>query len=110
MSSTTTVVQPIEASVPVDPTLIRIRDLVYKVCGIFMPDNKFYFLKDRCTRRLKAVNTDSLRAYHELLTSGADRDVEVRNLLNEITVGETCFFRSLPQVTALQKIVLPNVM
>jgi hypothetical protein len=41
-----------------DPTLIRIRDLVYKVCGIYMPDNKFYFLNDRCDRRVKALKMD----------------------------------------------------
>lgn len=111
MSTTTTIVQHNdEASAPPDPTLIRIRDLIYKSCGIFMPDNKFYFLKDRCSRRLKTVTTDSLRAYYEMLTTSSDRDAEVRNLLNEITVGETCFFRSPQQISALRKVVLPQVM
>lgn len=94
----------------VDPTLIRMRDLIYKVCGIYLPDNKFYFLKDRCDRRLKLLKLDSIRPYYDMLTIGADRDSEIRNLLNEITVGETSFFRNPQQLSAFRKIVLPKIM
>jgi chemotaxis protein methyltransferase CheR len=31
-------------------------------------------------------------------------------LLNEITIGETCFFRNQPQLDALRKIVIPNIL
>jgi chemotaxis protein methyltransferase CheR len=99
-----------QANASPDPVLIHIRDLIYKVCGIYLPDNKFYFLKDRCARRLKPLKSDSLRDYYDQLTTGPDRDAEIRNLLNEITVGETCFFRSPQQLNAVQKIVLPKVM
>jgi chemotaxis protein methyltransferase CheR len=92
-----------------DPTLIRIRDLIYKVCGIYLPDNKFYFLNDRCDRRVKALKMDSLRPYFDALTLGLDREAEIRNLLNEITVGETCFFRNPQQLNALRKIILPKI-
>jgi chemotaxis protein methyltransferase CheR len=33
----------------------------------------------------------------------------MRNLLNEITIGETCLFRSMAQVDALRKIVIPSL-
>lgn len=95
---------------PPDPALIRIRDLIYKVCGIYVPDNKYYFLNDRCARRLKPLKMDSLRSYYDMLTTNPDREAEIRNLLNEITVGETCFFRSPQQLSALQKVVLPKIM
>ncbi len=98
--------RPVE---PLDPTLVRVRDLIYKVCGIYLPDNKFYFLNDRCDRRLKLLKLDSLRPYYDMLTTGPDRDAEIRNLLNEVTVGETCFFRNPPQLTAFRKIVLPKI-
>ena len=111
MSSTPIADQQTErANAPPEPSLARVRDLVYKVCGIYLPDNKFYFLNDRCGRRLKSLKQDSLRAYYDMLTTGSDRDTEIRNLLNEITVGETCFFRSPQQLSALQKIVLPKIM
>lgn len=95
---------------PPDPNLIRIRDLIYKVCGIYMPDNKMFFLQDRLNRRLRDLQISSLRSYHDRLTLGQDRDSETRNLLNEITVGETSFFRNVPQLTALQKIVIPKLL
>jgi len=94
----------------VDPTLIRVRDLIYKVCGIYLPDNKFYFLNDRCDRRLKALKLDFLGSYYDALTTGSDRETEIRSLLNEITVGETCFFRNPQQLSALRKVVLPKIM
>ena len=33
----------------------------------------------------------------------------MRNLLNEITIGETCLFRSLPQIDALRRVVIPSL-
>ena len=93
-----------------DPHLVRVRDVIYKVCGIYLPDNKFYFLRDRAARRLKALQTESVREYYELLTMGSDREAEIRNLLNEITVGETCFFRNPQQLNALRKVILPKIM
>ena len=110
-SSQITVDSPADAKTALpDPTLVRIRDLIYKVCGIYVPDNKYYFLSDRCSRRLKPLKVDSLRSYYEMLTANPDREAEIRNLLNEITVGETCFFRSPQQLSALQKVVLPKIM
>jgi len=94
---------------PSDPNLIRIRDLIYQVCGIFHPDNKLTFLSDRCLRRMKARQSPNFRDYLELLTVRAGREEEIRQLLNEITVGETCFFRCPPQLAALRKVILPRI-
>ena len=111
MSTESTVAErPADRKAPPDPVLIKIRDLIYKVCGIYMPDNKFYFLNDRCARRTKALENVSLREYYEMLTAGPDREAEIRNLLNEITVGETCFFRNPQQLAALRKTILPKIM
>lgn len=92
-----------------DPDLIRIRDLIYQVAGIFHPDTKLRLLLDRCGRRMKELNTTSLHEYFEHLTLRPTRQVELIALLNEITIGETCFFRSQPQLDALQQVVLPKV-
>jgi chemotaxis protein methyltransferase CheR len=94
---------------PPDPDLIRIRDLIYQVAGIFHPDTKLRLLFDRCGRRMKELKTSSLREYFEHLTVRPTRQVELVSLLNEITIGETCFFRSQPQLDALQQVVLPKI-
>jgi chemotaxis protein methyltransferase CheR len=94
---------------PPDPSLVKLRDLIYRVCGIYFPDNKFYLLNDRCDRRLRSLDLRSLRDYLEILTAGPDRDSQIRDLLNEITVGETCFFRNPQQLDAIRKIILPKI-
>ncbi|HEX4782745.1 MAG TPA: protein-glutamate O-methyltransferase CheR [Candidatus Sulfotelmatobacter sp.] len=95
---------------PPDPDLVRIRDLVYQVAGIFHPDNKLRLLFDRCGRRMKELKAQSLREYFECLTIKPARQTELIALLNEITIGETCFFRSQPQLDALRTIVIPKVL
>jgi len=94
---------------PPDPDLVRIRDLIYQVAGIFHPDNKLRLLFDRCGRRMKELKTQSLREYFECLTIKPIRQAELVALLNEITIGETCFFRNMPQLDALRQIILPKV-
>jgi chemotaxis protein methyltransferase CheR len=95
---------------PPDPELVRIRDLVYQVAGIFHPDTKLRLLHDRCGRRMKQVKAQTLREYFEYLTVRPERQAELVELLNEITVGETCFFRNRPQLEALQQIVVPKIL
>jgi chemotaxis protein methyltransferase CheR len=100
---------PIANEGPPDPDLIRIRDLVYQVAGIFHPDSKLRLLHDRCGRRMKELNTLTLREYFEHLTIRPTRQTELVSLLNEITIGETYFFRNQPQLDALQQIVIPKI-
>jgi chemotaxis protein methyltransferase CheR len=89
--------------------LIQIRDLIYKVAGIFQADNKLRLLEDRCQKRMQALGVPNLRDYYECLTVKPIRQAELVSLLNEITIGETCFFRNRPQLDAIRKIVLPKI-
>ena len=95
---------------PPDPDLVRIRDLVYQVAGIFHPDNKLRLLQDRCGRRMKELKTGTMREYFECLTIRPIRQAELVALLNEITIGETCFFRNQPQLDALRTVVIPKIL
>jgi chemotaxis protein methyltransferase CheR len=94
---------------PVDPVFLQIRDLVYKVSGIYQPEEKLYLLVDGCGRRIKQLGTRGPREYWDLLTSNPSRDGELRQLLNELTIGETCLFRSPAQIEALKKVILPEL-
>ena len=108
---TTVTVQPALVKIgPPDPELVRIRDVVYQVAGIFHPDNKLLLLLDRCSRRMKKLKTQTLEEYFARLTIKATRHAELVALLNEITNGETCFFRSQPQLDALRQIVIPKIL
>ncbi len=100
---------PITGGEAVDPLYHQIRDLVYKISGIYKTDDKLYLLADGCGRRMKQVGVRTPREYWDRLTASSNRDAELRELLNEITIGETCLFRSQPQVDALRKVILPEI-
>ncbi len=93
-----------------DPNLVKIRDLIYRISGIYHAENKFYLLATRTRRRMQANGSTTLSDYFERLTTRSNRDAEMRSLLNEITIGETYFFRSPTQLDAIRKIVLPKLM
>ena len=93
----------------VDPVHRQIRDLVYKVSGIYKAEEKLYLLAAGCERRMKQISARTAREYWECLTASPSRDGEIRQLLNEITIGETCLFRSQPQMDALRKVILPEM-
>jgi chemotaxis protein methyltransferase CheR len=95
-------------SVP-EPELMLIRDVIYKAAGIFHPDNKLRLLLDRCCRRMKELRVPSLREYCDCLTVKPTRQAELVALLNEITIGETSFFRNQPQLDAFKNVVLPKI-
>lgn len=94
---------------PVDPVYRQIRDLVYKVSGIYKAEEKLYLLADGCARRMKQLGAHTPRDYWDRLTAHPSRDGELRQLLNEITIGETYLFRSPPQLDALRKVILPEI-
>jgi chemotaxis protein methyltransferase CheR len=103
--------QPIPGTFgPPEPNLVRVRDLIYRVAGIFHPDNKLRLLQDRCGRRMKELKVQTLREYFECLTTRPFRQTELAALLNEITIGETCFFRNRAQLNALSRVVIPNIL
>ncbi len=94
---------------PPSAHLMQIRDLIYQAAGIFQADNKLRLLEDRCSKRMQALGVSSLASYHACLTSGSMRQAELTSLLNEITIGETSFFRNQPQLDALRNIVLARI-
>lgn len=91
-----------------DLHLLGIRDVIYKTAGIFQPDHKLHLLKVRCALRMKELGIGLLRDYFQHLTK-PNGQAETTILLNEIMVGATGFFRSVPQLDALRKIIVPKL-
>lgn len=98
-----------QAQGPIDPVFRQIRDLVYKVSGIYQLEEKLYLLSDSCGRRMRQLSVNTPRDYFDRLTAHANRDAEMRSLLNEVTIGETSLFRSQPQIDAIRKVILPEL-
>jgi chemotaxis protein methyltransferase CheR len=93
-----------------DPAYLKIRNMIYQISGIYQPQEKLYLLASRCARRMAAVNAKTPSEYLDHLTVCGNRDAELRQLLNEITIGETYMFRSPPQLEALRTVIFPQIM
>jgi chemotaxis protein methyltransferase CheR len=100
---------PSKAAEAIDPVYRQIRDLIYKASGIYKAEEKLYLLADGCGRRMKQLAARTPREYWDRLNAAPFREAELRELLNEITIGETCLFRSQPQLDALRKVILPEI-
>ena len=98
-----------KAALEQDPVYLKIRDVVYQASGIYHSEEKLYLLAAACKRRLPSTRVNDARQYLDLLSNPATRVLEMRELLNEITIGETCLFRSPPQLAALQNVILPDL-
>src|ERR1700682_2277782 len=101
-----TITQPIQLT---EPELKLLQTLVYQECGMFFDERRSHFLKDRLQRRLKVCNSDSFYSYYRLLTSREGK-AELAQLLENLTVNETSFFRNKPQLELLQKSVLEEIL
>jgi chemotaxis protein methyltransferase CheR len=99
-----------ELTAPADPAYINIRDLIYRISGIYHSEQKLYLLIASCTRRMSSLGVGSPSEYRERLTARTTGDVELRQLLNEITIGETYMFRHPAQLEALRDVILPEAM
>mgnify|MGYP000170861488 CR=1 FL=1 len=90
-------------------TFVQIRDMVYAKTGIFVPDNKIYSLKRRMEKRVEALGLPSPKEYIEYLKYADASGREFANLINEVTVNETYFFRNFPQLQVFAEHCLPDV-
>src|ERR1039457_7430237 len=95
---------------PGDPAYLKIRDLIYRISGIYHAEEKLDLLISRCERRMSALRVASPSEYLEHLTTRGNRDAELRLLLNEITIGETYMFRHPAQLDALRNVILPQIL
>jgi len=59
------------------PILTQIRDLIYRVAGIFQANNKLGLLQERCHKRMQVLGIASLRDYYECLTVKPMRQAEL---------------------------------
>ncbi len=95
---------------PGNPAYLKIRDLIYRISGIYHSEGKLYLLISRCARRMIALGVANPAEYLEHLTTHGNRDAELRLLLNEITIGETYMFRHPAQLEALRNVILPQIL
>ncbi|HEY8088171.1 MAG TPA: CheR family methyltransferase [Polyangiaceae bacterium] len=89
--------------------LERFRDVVARHLGLHFDDARLGTLADVLERRRHRVR-ESAAGYVARLEAESPRRDELRALAQELTVGETYFFRNIEQLRAFAEVALPRAM
>ena len=87
----------------------RLRSAVARHLGLYFEDAKLGFLEEVLARRLAADNRSS-ETYLRALEGPLPPAEELQALAQELTVGETYFFRHMDQLRAFAEVALPERM
>jgi chemotaxis protein methyltransferase CheR len=84
-------------------------DLFREYCGLHFGEDSRYLLERRLARRIREVEAGSFSAYHFMLRQDTSGDQELANIIDELTINETYFFRERNQLRALFEEILPQL-
>ena len=84
------------------------RGLVAERLGLHFEDSKLDFLADVLRQRMEETGCHLFSAYRKRISSFADERSETGALAEQLTVGETYFFRYREHFQAFAEVVLPN--
>ncbi len=96
------------AALPEDIRL-RFRSYINSRTGLYFSG---YDLKDIdavIVQRMKACSFDTVIAYYNYLTASENREDELRELLNRLTINHTYFFRNESHFRVLKEKILPEL-
>ena len=93
-------------------SFIAVRDLIEERCGLRFDDSQRASLSASVSLRMEQLGIDNEDEYVERLRGETPRlvEAELRNLLNLVTVTETCFFRDASQFRLLRDHIIPGLM
>ena len=83
------------------------REFLRGSCGLYFEDDKYPRVAAILVSRMAELDIASFSEYHRMLVSGPGGKVELTNLAERLTVGETHFSRNKDQWRALGACVLP---
>lgn len=78
--------------------------------GIHFPETKKYIVESRLSHRLGELDLEDFDQYIGFLTMGPYQSEEFQEMFNRITINETSFFRSEPQLSVFEEQVLPGLL
>jgi chemotaxis protein methyltransferase CheR len=84
------------------------RGLVAERLGLYFEDSKLDFLADVLRQRMEDSACHQFSAYQKRISSFAGERNEIRALAEQLTVGETYFFRYAEHFQAFVELVLPS--
>jgi chemotaxis protein methyltransferase CheR len=86
-----------------------LRDFVYQHCGLHFCENSKYLLQKRLGKRLQHHQIKSFKDYYYLLRYSREKDQELSEVVDTLTINETYFFREDFQLKTFTQEILPEV-
>jgi chemotaxis protein methyltransferase CheR len=80
-----------------------LRDFIYQLTGIDIPDHRKYLLENRLGARLTELRLNSYAEYYKYLRHSPDKTRELSTLFEKVTTNETSFFRDTRQLEIFQE-------
>jgi chemotaxis protein methyltransferase CheR len=85
------------------------QELLIETCGLQFEEDRSRSLQDALLERIQHRGYESYQEYYNLLKFHPEGLLEIRELFDLITIGETYFFRNKAQFNVLMKFVLPEI-
>ncbi len=83
--------------------------LLVETCGLRFDEGRNQSLHEALWQRLQHRGYESYREYYNLLKFHPEGRLEIRELFDLVTIGETYFFRNKAQFDVLMRSVLPEI-
>lgn len=93
-----------------DALFAHLKREVIEATGLAYYGDKDVVLAERIRRRMCTLGLTSGSAYAARLSDPAHREAELDLLIQELTIGETFFFRHREQFDALRDVVIPELL
>lgn len=87
---------------------MKFREFFYRKTGIYFDESKRYFVDKRLAERVRESGSENFRTYFTMLRFQASGE-ELQQLVNDMTVNETYFFRESYQFDCLVNSMLEEV-
>jgi chemotaxis protein methyltransferase CheR len=88
----------------------NIRDLIKHRSGIWLSDAKRNYLSVRLSRRMKATGAETVKEYFYYLKYDIGGETELNNLVDEVAIHETYFFRDEEQLEDFSSHIVPMIL
>lgn len=93
-----------------DETGFRLfRDFIHEKFGIYLKDEKRFFLQMKLYPRVLSLGLDSFNEYIQYVKYGPRGEREISRMISLLTNTETYFFRETPQLDAFRDTLLPEL-
>jgi chemotaxis methyl-accepting protein methylase len=102
---------PARARASIPPELLSsLRNLIESASGVVLGDAKLPHLSAVVRGRMEACGIPDAPGYMEFLSEGEKGTAERRDLVSELLVGETSFFRTPVLFHSFEKAILPGML